>query len=187
MSEGTTLTFKQGKPKLDPGIIGGDVAVLTFLELQRDVKTRVGPADVMTFKEYPEHGWYANVTSLKRIATVYGADYSKWAGKPIVLIAVQSAVVGTGTVYLVRVTTEYDAANNRPRRYAWCVSQFGPEAVLLRTSTAHDKRTARRIARAWLDEPAPTEASRGLVNVFPPGVLIDARTCEAREGEKETR
>ena len=92
-----------------------------------------------------------------------------------------------GTIYLVRVTTEYDAANNRPRRYAWCVSQFGPEAVLLRTSTAHDKRTARRIARAWLDEPAPTEASRGLVNVFPPGVLIDARTCEAREGEKETR
>jgi len=97
MSENTTLTFNKGVPKLTPDIIGGDVAVLTFQSLAREQKTRVGPADVITFKEYPDHGWYVNVSSLKRIAQVYGADYSKWIGEPIVLIRRSGFVVGTST------------------------------------------------------------------------------------------
>lgn len=92
----TTLSFTEGKPKLTPDVIGADVAVLTFAGLQRGVKTRVGEADVITFKEYPEHWWYVNTTSLKRIAAKYGLDYSKWTNKQVVVFAHNSAVPGSG-------------------------------------------------------------------------------------------
>lgn len=97
---GTILSFSDGKPKLTPEVVGADVAVLTFARLERNVKTRVGSADVITFKEYPEHWWYANTTSLKRIAAKYGMDFSKWADKKVVLFAHSGTVVGSnkGTV-----------------------------------------------------------------------------------------
>lgn len=96
----TMLTFSDGKPKLTPEVVGADVAVLTFAELNREVKTRVGSADVIVFKEYPDHWWYVNTTSLKRIAAKYGFDYAKWRGKQIVLFAHSGTVVGSnkGTV-----------------------------------------------------------------------------------------
>ncbi len=92
----TTLTFSEGKPKLTPDVIGADVAVLTFKGLERGVKTRVGEADVITFAEYPDHWWYVNTTSLKRIAAKYGLDYAKWANKPVVVFAHNSAIPGSG-------------------------------------------------------------------------------------------
>lgn len=93
---GTVLSFNEGLPKLDPRIIGADVAVLTFQELRRAVQTRVGEADVIVFKEYPQHGWYVNRTSLRRIALKYGNDYSKWMGQSIIIYVRDSAVPGTG-------------------------------------------------------------------------------------------
>lgn len=93
---GTTLTFSEGKPKLTPDIIGADVAVLTFQSLTRGVKTRVGDADVIVFKEFPDHWWFVNTTSLKRIAAKYGLDFSKWDAKPIVVYAKASSIPGSG-------------------------------------------------------------------------------------------
>src|SRR5713101_2309427 len=94
--ESTTLTFSEGKPKLTPDVIGADVAVLTFQSLTRNVKTRVGDADVIVFKEFPDHWWFVNTTSLKRIALKYGMDYAKWDGKSIVVYAKASSIPGTG-------------------------------------------------------------------------------------------
>ena len=49
-----------------------------------------------------------------------------------------------GKLYIVRVLTETD-----PDRYSWLAAEFGETAELLRTSTTHNKRAARRIAQAW--------------------------------------
>lgn len=95
-SGSTVLTFNEGKPKLTADVIGADVAILTFESLTRNVKTRVGDADVIVFKEYPEHWWFVNTTSLKRIAAKYGLDYAKWAVKPIVVFAKSSSIPGSG-------------------------------------------------------------------------------------------
>ena len=84
MGQDTMLKFSEGKPKLTPEVLGADVAILTFESMERGVDTKVGPADVITFKEFPDNWWYVNTTSLKRIAARYGLDYSTWVGKPVV-------------------------------------------------------------------------------------------------------
>jgi hypothetical protein len=95
MSQDTMITFKSGQPKLTPDVLGADAAVLTITEFRRNQQTRIGAADVVVFKEFPQHGWYANTTSLKAIAAVYGPDYSKWIGKQVPLEARSSTVVGS--------------------------------------------------------------------------------------------
>lgn len=95
MGQDTMITFKSGQPKLTPDVLGADAAVLTIQEFRRNQQTRIGAADVIIFKEFPNHGWYANTTSLKAIAGVYGPDYSKWAGKKVPLEARRSTVVGS--------------------------------------------------------------------------------------------
>lgn len=95
MSQDTIITFKSGQPKLTPEVLGADAAVLTIQEFRRNQQTRIGAADVIIFKEFPQHGWYANTTSLKAIANVYGPDYSKWAGKVVPLEARSGNVVGS--------------------------------------------------------------------------------------------
>lgn len=95
MSQDTMITFKSGAPKLGPDVIGADSAVLTIAEFKRNVKTRIGDADVIVFAEFPNHGWYANTTSLKAIAAVYGPDYSKWAGKKVPVEVRESTIVGS--------------------------------------------------------------------------------------------
>lgn len=95
MGQDTIISFKSGQPKLTPDILGADAAVLTIMEFKRDQQTRIGAANVVIFEEFPQHGWYANTTSLKAIAQVYGPDYSKWAGKRVPLEVRNSTVVGT--------------------------------------------------------------------------------------------
>ena len=89
------IEFKSGSPKLSPDVLGADKAVLTIREFRRNQKTRIGDADVLVFAEFPGHGWYANTTSLKAIAHVYGADYSKWVGKKVPVEVRQSTIVGS--------------------------------------------------------------------------------------------
>lgn len=95
MGQDTIITFKSGRPKLTPDVLGADAAVLTIAEFCRNQQTRIGAADVIIFKEFPQHGWYANTTSLKAIASVYGPDYSKWTGKQVPLEARVGTVVGS--------------------------------------------------------------------------------------------
>lgn len=70
-------------------------------------------------------------------------------------------------VYLVRVVTEWDAENRHPLRHGWVTAQFGEQAILLRASTPHDKRTARKWAEAWLRQATPTESIQGVDNLIP--------------------
>ena len=95
MGQDTIITFKSGQPKLTPDVLGADAAVLTIAEFRRNQQTRIGAADVIIFKEFPQHGWYANTTSLKAIVGVYGPDYSKWIGKQVPLEARSGNVVGS--------------------------------------------------------------------------------------------
>lgn len=95
MGSDTMITFKSGAPKLSPDVIGADRAVLTIQDFRRNVKTRIGDSDVIIFKEFPNHGWYVNTTSLKAIAAVYGPDYSKWIGKLVPIERRDSTVVGS--------------------------------------------------------------------------------------------
>jgi hypothetical protein len=95
MGSDTMITFKSGAPKLSPAAIGADSAVLTIQDFKRNVKTRIGDSDVIVFKEFPNHGWYVNTTSLKAIAAVYGPDYSKWTGKLVPIEVRESTIVGS--------------------------------------------------------------------------------------------
>lgn len=72
-------------------------------------------------------------------------------------------------VYIVRVTTEFHD-DGRPRRHAWVVSQFGPQALLLRISVNLPKRTALAWARAWAAQPTPAEPLGAIDNRIPAGV-----------------
>jgi hypothetical protein len=96
VGQDTMIEFKSGSPKLTPDILGADAAVLTIKEFKRNVKTRIGDANVIIFEEFPDHGWYANTTSLKAVAAVYGPDFSKWPKKQIPVEVRDSSVVGSG-------------------------------------------------------------------------------------------
>ncbi|MGH8906842.1 MAG: hypothetical protein ACRD0K_10085 [Egibacteraceae bacterium] len=131
---GTTLTFNEGKAKLTPEVTNNAaVLVLTFRELRRNVETRMGPANVIITDEYPDHGFYANVTSLRRIAALYGNDYSKWTGRQIVLVMMNVQRVGT-----TQMTNTYwaaDTADDAEPRYSW--------ARLLKEATRRSKAAAK--------------------------------------------
>ncbi len=131
MSKDTMIEFKSGSPKLTPDIIGADSAVLTIQEFKRNQKTRIGEADVIVFAEFPGHGWYANTTSLKAIAAVYGPDYSLWKGKKVPLEVRESTIVGS----------------SKATRTLWCAGAVSSNEPFERALWDKALRGARRVSR----------------------------------------
>lgn len=131
MSQDTIITFKSGQPKLTPDVLGADAAVLTIAEFRRNQQTRIGAADVIVFKEFPQHGWYTNTTSLKAIAAVYGPDYSKWIGKLVPVEARAGNVVGS----------------SKPSRTLWCAGCIDANTPFDRALWDKTLRSAKRVAR----------------------------------------
>lgn len=131
MGKDTMIEFKSGSPKLTPDIIGADSAVLTIQEFKRNQKTRIGEADVLVFAEFPGHGWYANTTSLKAIAAVYGPDYSAWKGKKVPLEARNSTVVGS----------------SKATKTLWCAGAVSANDPFDRALWDKALRAAKRVAR----------------------------------------
>lgn len=131
MSKDTMIEFKSGSPKLTPDIIGADSAVLTIQEFKRNQKTRIGEADVIVFAEFPSQGWYANTTSLKAIAAVYGPDYSLWKGKKVPLEVRESTVVGS----------------SKSTRTLWCAGAVSANDPFDRALWDKAIRSAKRVSR----------------------------------------
>lgn len=85
--------FNQQRPALRAEHVNGDVAVLTIAGTEVfDIRGEDGPRKSLkvTFKEYPEHAYWPNYTSLKHLVSGLGANDADWVGKRIPLEKVTS-------------------------------------------------------------------------------------------------
>lgn len=82
--------FGQGKPSLKIEDIGdADVAVLTVsdveqIEIEQDGETR--NKLIVSFEEFPDKGFWCNVTGVKTLVGKLGNNEARWAGKQVPLV-----------------------------------------------------------------------------------------------------
>lgn len=82
--------FGSGRPALTPDDFdGAEVAILTIQEaeevtIQQDGEDR--PRLLLTFEEFPDKGYWCNVTAVRTLVGKLGQNEVKWVGKQVPLV-----------------------------------------------------------------------------------------------------